>query len=119
MFDILPALLWIVAAVISLNICSITAIRGNIFSKTKSDVYPVRWSIVGLHFTSLIIGALPYPIYTMFKPSFSLKFQHFYEQVGWPSAADGYAHRHGTGVYVSAGPKRHEKRNGKKTQPSH
>ena len=87
MFDILPALLWIVAAVISLNICSITAIRGNIFSKTKSDVYPVRWSIVGLHFTSLIIGALPYPIYTMFKPSFSLKFQHFYEQVGWPSAA--------------------------------
>lgn len=55
--------------------------------KTKSDVYPVRWSIVGLHFTSLIIGALPYPIYTMFKPSFSLKFQHFYEQVGWPSAA--------------------------------
>ena len=46
MFDILPALLWIVAAVISLNICSITAIRGNIFSKTKSDVYPVRWSIV-------------------------------------------------------------------------
>ena len=87
MFDILPALLWIGAAVISLNICSITAIRGNIFSKTKSDVYPVRWSIVGLHFTSLIIGALPYPIYTMFKPSFSLKFQHFYEQVGWPSAA--------------------------------
>ena len=87
MFDILPALLWIVAAVISLNICSITAIRGNIFSKTKSDVYPVRWSIVGLHFTSLIIGALPYPIYTMFKPSFSLKFQHFYEQVGWPVAS--------------------------------
>ena len=55
MFDILPALLWIVAAVISLNICSITAIRGNIFSKTKSDVYPVRWSIVGLHFTSLMV----------------------------------------------------------------
>ena len=23
----------------------------------------------------------------MFKPNFSLKFQHFYEQVGWPSAA--------------------------------
>lgn len=35
MFDILPALLWIVAAVISLNICSITAIRGNIFSKPR------------------------------------------------------------------------------------
>ena len=56
--------------------------RQSVFQKT-----PVRWSIVGLHFTSLIIGALPYPIYTMFKPSFSLKFQHFYEQVGWPSAA--------------------------------
>ena len=43
MLDILPALLWIVAAVIAVNICSITAIRGNIFSKTKRDVYPVRW----------------------------------------------------------------------------
>ena len=86
MFDILPALLWIVAAVISLNICSITAIQSNKTMDEKQR-YPVRWSIVGLHFTSLIIGALPYPIYTMFKPSFSLKFQHFYEQVGWPSAA--------------------------------
>lgn len=87
MLDILPALLWIVAAVIAVNICSITAIRGNIFSKTKRDVYPVRWSIVGLHFTSLVIGALPYPVYTMFKSGFSVKFRHFYEQVGWPSAA--------------------------------
>ena len=87
MLDILPALLWIVAAVIAVNICSITAIRGNIFSKTKRDVYPVRWSIVGLHFTSLVIGALPYPVYAMFKSGFSAKFQHFYEQVGWPSAA--------------------------------
>lgn len=87
MLDILPALLWIVAAVIAVNICSITAIHGNIFSKTKRDVYPVRWSIVGLHFTSLVIGALPYPVYAMFKSGFSAKFQHFYEQVGWPSAA--------------------------------
>ena len=71
MLDILPALLWIVAAVIAVNICSITAIRGNIFSKTKRDVYPVRWSIVGLHFTSLVIGALPYPVYAMFKSGFS------------------------------------------------
>lgn len=87
MLDILPALLWIVAAVIAVNICSITAIRGNIFSKTKRDVYPVRWSIVGLHFTSLVIGTLPYPVYAMFKSGFSAKFQRFYEQVGWPSAA--------------------------------
>ena len=71
MLDILPALLWIVAAVIAVNICSIT----------------VRWSIVGLHFTSLVIGALPYPVYAMFESGFSAKFQHFYEQVGWPSAA--------------------------------
>ena len=95
MFDILPALLWIVAAVISLNICSITAIRGNIFSKTKSDVYPVQTQLF------LEISA--------------------FLRTGWLAvgSTDGYAHRHGTGVYVSAGPKRHEKRNGKKTQPSH
>lgn len=55
--------------------------------KTKRDVYPVRWPIVGLHFASLVIGALPYPVYTMFKSGFSVKFRHFYEQVGWPSAA--------------------------------
>ena len=117
MLDILPALLWIVAAVIAVNICSITAIRGNIFSKTKRDVYPVRWSIVGLHFTSLVIGALPYPVYAMFKSGFSAKFQRFYEQVGWPSAALMILLI--AAELVSAGQKWHEKRNGKKTQTSH
>ena len=114
MFDILPALLWIVAAVISLNICSITAIRGNIFSKTKSDVYPVRWSIVGLHFTSAVSDI--YDVQTQLFLEISA-----FLRTGWLAvgSTDGYAHRHGTGVYVSAGPKRHEKRNGKKTQPSH
>ena len=53
MLDILPALLWIIAAVIAVNICSITAIRGNLFSKKHRDVHPVRWSIIALHFTSL------------------------------------------------------------------
>lgn len=61
MLDILPALLWIIAAVIAVNICLITAIRGNLFSKKHRDVHPVRWSIIALHFTSLVIGALPYP----------------------------------------------------------
>ena len=51
MLDILPALLWIIAAVIAVNICSITAIRGNLFSKKHRDVHPVRWSIIALHFT--------------------------------------------------------------------
>lgn len=87
MLDILPALLWVIAAVIAVNICSITAIRGRFFSKDHRDVYPVRWSIVALHFTSLIFGALPYPIYEMFKNGFSGRFQRFYEHVGWPSAA--------------------------------
>ena len=63
MLDILPALLWIIAAVIAVNICLITAIRGNLFSKKHRDVHPVRWSIIALHFTSLVIGALPYPAY--------------------------------------------------------
>ena len=65
MLDILPALLWIIAAVIAVNICLITAIRGNLFSKKHRDVHPVRWSIIALHFTSLVIGALPYPAYAM------------------------------------------------------
>ena len=87
MLDILPALLWIIAAVIAVNICSITAIRGNLFSKKHRDVHPVRWSIIALHFTSLVIGALPYPVYAMFRSDFSAKFRRFYEHVGWPSAA--------------------------------
>ena len=45
MLDILPALLWIVAAVIAVIICSITAIRGNIFSKFYRVVYPLSWAI--------------------------------------------------------------------------
>ena len=87
MLDILPALLWIKAAVIAVNICLITAIRGNLFSKKHRDVHPVRWSIIALHFTSLVIGALPYPAYAMFRSDFSERFQRFYEHVGWPSAA--------------------------------
>ena len=75
MLDILPALLWIIAAVIAVNICLITAIRGNLFSKKHRDVHPVRWSIIALHFTSLVIGALPYPAYAMFRSDFSERFQ--------------------------------------------
>lgn len=81
MLDILPALLWIIAVVIAVNICSITAIRGNLFSKKHRDVHPVRWSIIALHFTSLVIGALPYPVYAMFRSDFSAKFRRFYEHV--------------------------------------
>lgn len=87
MLDILPALLWIIAAVIAVNICSITAVRGNLFSKKNRDVRPVRWTIIALHFASLAIGALPYPIYIMFRSGISIKFRRFYEHVGWPSAA--------------------------------
>ncbi len=87
MLDILPALLWIIAAVIAVNICLITAIRGDVFQKTPRCAVPVRWSIIALHFTSLVIGALPYPAYAMFRSDFIGEVQRFYEHVGWPSAA--------------------------------
>ena len=67
MLDILPVLLWIIAAVIAVNICSICSIRGGFFSHKERPVYPVRWSIIGLHFASLVLGALPYPLYSVFK----------------------------------------------------
>ena len=54
MLDILPALLWIIAAVIAVNICLITAIRGNLFSKKHRDVHPVRWSIIALIAAELV-----------------------------------------------------------------
>ena len=88
MLDILPALLWIIAAVIAVNICLITAIRGNLFSKKHRDVHPVRWSIIALHFTSLVIGALPYPVYAMFRSDFSATFRRFYEHVVMLIAAE-------------------------------
>ncbi|ETY71559.1 hypothetical protein [Bifidobacterium moukalabense] len=87
MLDILPALLWIIAAVIAVNICSICSIRGGLFSHKDRPVYPVRWSIIGLHFTSLVIGALPYPLYSLFRENMAMRFQRFYEHLGWPSAA--------------------------------
>ena len=113
MLDILPALLWIIAAVIAVNICLITAIRGNLFSKKHRDVHPVRWSIIALHFTSLVIGALPYPAYAMFRSDFSERFQRFYEHVG---CGDGHADRSGTCFHVSSGPKRHAQRDGAEAQ---
>ena len=116
MLDILPALLWIIAAVIAVNICSITAIRGNLFSKKHRDVHPVRWSIIALHFTSLVIGALPYPVYAMFRSDFSAKFRRFYEHVGWPSAAVMVMLIAAELVHVSSGPKRHAQRDGTEAQ---
>ncbi len=86
MLDILPVLLWIIAAVIAVNICSICSIRGGFFSHKERPVYPVRWSIIGLHFASLVFGALPYPLYSLFKESMSMRFRRFYEHMGWPSA---------------------------------
>lgn len=117
MLDILPALLWIIAAVIAVNICLITAIRGNLFSKKHRDVHPVRWSIIALHFTSLVIGALPYPAYAMFRSDFSERFQRFYEHVGWPSAAVMVMLIAAELVFhVSSGPKRHAQRDGAEAQ---
>ena len=82
MLDILPVLLWVIAAVIAVNICSICSIRGGFFSHKERPVYPVRWSIIGLHFASLVLGALPYPLYSLFKESMSMRFRRFYEHMG-------------------------------------
>ena len=54
MLDILPALLWIVAAVIAVNICSITAIRGNIFSKNQAR--RISSTLVDCRFALHLIG---------------------------------------------------------------
>ena len=117
MLDILPALLWIIAAVIAVNICSITAIRGNLFSKKHRDVHPVRWSIIALHFTSLVIGALPYPVYAMFRSDFSAKFPAFLRTCRMAvGCGDGHADRSGTCFHVSSGPKRHAQRDGAEAQ---
>ncbi len=86
MIDVLPALLWIMAAVIAVNICSITAVRGNIFASETRDVHPVRWSIIALHFTSLVLGAASYPVYSIFESSIARRYRNFYTHVGWPSA---------------------------------
>ena len=87
MLDILPALLWIIAAVIAVNICSITAIRGNLFFQKKHrDVHPVR--LVDHRAAFHLIGhwrVCHIRVYAMFSRIFSAKVSAFStKHVGWP-----------------------------------
>lgn len=88
MLDILPALLWIIAAVIAVTVCLITAIRGNLFSKKTPRCasgalvdHRAAFHLIG-HWRVAISGICDVQVGFLERV-----FQRFYEHVGWPSAA--------------------------------
>ena len=109
MLDILPALLWIIAAVIAVNICSITAIRGNLFSKKHRDVR-AAFHLIG-HWRVAISGICDVQVGFLGEVPAFLRTCRMAVGCG-----DGHADRSGTCFHVSSGPKRHAQRDGAEAQ---
>lgn len=82
----LPAILWIIGVAFCLVVIGICVLRSHYFTDRNQPVHPVSWSVVGLHFVSLILVALPYPIFLNEKDTLKASTRALYEQVGWASA---------------------------------
>ena len=116
MLDILPALLWIIAAVIAVNICSITAIRGNLFSKKHRCAsgalvdHRAAFHLIG-HWRVAISGICDVQVGFLGEVPAFLRTCRMAVGCG-----DGHADRSGTCFHVSSGPKRHAQRDGAEAQ---
>lgn len=84
--ELLPAALWCVAVVVSVNVCGVCVIRGGFLLQDKRPpVRPVSWGIVGLHLVSVLLFIAPYPIYLLICNDFDSRVRDFYTRMGWPS----------------------------------
>lgn len=82
----LPAILWVIGVAGALMVCGITLWQSHYFDGHASQVRPVAWSMIGAHFVTLVMVALPYPIYLANKDAISAHSRALYERLGWPSA---------------------------------
>ncbi|OZG59961.1 hypothetical protein BLEM_2136 [Bifidobacterium lemurum] len=85
LMELLPAVLWCFAVVISVNLCCICVIRGKFLQGGHPPVRPVSWGIVGLHIVSVLLFILPYPVYLLICNDFDSRARDFYTRAGWPS----------------------------------
>ncbi|MBT1181217.1 hypothetical protein JS531_04365 [Bifidobacterium sp. CP2] len=89
MFDLMPAALWCVAVVLSLNIVGLCVVRGRLGRPYTGEVRRVSWPVVFAHVTSLVVGAMPYILVAAFRAdarAYSSDMIDFYDRYGWPSA---------------------------------
>ncbi|KAB7788262.1 hypothetical protein [Bifidobacterium cebidarum] len=86
--ELLPALLWIIAAVLALNIIGMTVIRGHIFTprSKRPPVYPVSWNMVMLHVASFIMAIVPFPVYALTADQMDVDVRGFYEMNAFAAA---------------------------------
>ncbi|PLS24734.1 hypothetical protein BLI708_09880 [Bifidobacterium imperatoris] len=79
--ELLPALLWIIAAVLAFNIICMTIMRGHIFTprSKRPPVYPVSWNMVMLHVVSFIMAIVPFPVYALTAGYMDTDVRDFYE----------------------------------------
>ncbi|NEG54698.1 hypothetical protein [Bifidobacterium platyrrhinorum] len=88
MIDMLPALLWCVDVVLSMNIIGLCVIRGRLLSRYSGGVPRVSWPVTIAHVVSALLGLAPYLAYTWFADGgFDPDVRDFYAAYGWPSAA--------------------------------
>ncbi|MEE0654259.1 C4-dicarboxylate ABC transporter [uncultured Bifidobacterium sp.] len=83
----LPAILWIIGVVSALAVCAVTIVRSHYHDGKAADVRPVSWAVIGAHFVTLILVALPYPIYLQHKDMIGAHARMLYGKLGWASAA--------------------------------
>ena len=88
MVDILPAALWCIDVVLSLNIIVICLRRGRLLTRDTPPAYRVSWPVTIAHVASALLGLTPYLAFTWFADGgFDPDVLDCYVQYGWPSAA--------------------------------
>lgn len=81
-----PAIIWIIGVVSALAVCAITIARSHYHDGENLKVRPVSWAVIGAHFVTFVLVALPYPIYLQHKDTIGAHARALYEKLGWPSA---------------------------------
>ncbi|MBT1164973.1 hypothetical protein [Bifidobacterium felsineum] len=79
--ELLPALLWIIAAVLAVNIIGLTVIRGHVLTprSKRPPVFPVSWNMVMLHVVSFVMAIVPFPVYALTADQMDIDVREFYE----------------------------------------
>lgn len=87
MIDLLPAALWCIDVVLSINVIGLCVRRGRLFLRYDGGVSRVSWPVVLAHVASAVLGLTPYLVYLWYaEGGFDPDVRDFYALYGWPSA---------------------------------
>lgn len=88
MLDLMPAMLWCLALLISVAVIIICVIRGRLLHRYSGAVPIVSWNVVYAHVACVVLGSSPYMVYVWYADgdAFDPDVRDFYASWGWPSA---------------------------------